>query len=552
MNKKLEQKNAFNFNNLLKNIFFIISVSTFTFLLMHIESIKQTILTVFCSFLLTCFITFKFNIRQKIFNDFNIKHSIISILFALATTFAIAQIFYTYHIVVEPIRTFFLNNPIPDSLIMFLLILLSLYAVYSFYYFLISRFLPKSITFFKGLEKNEKNYLIISTCIFGLAIIIIYSITNVFYAPKINGEVQAFDVIYSSDTGAHGLLNDYIDITAIENDLRQPLFGVFSIPFSIIAYSIGNLFGQFGNSYFILIAIIQIFLMNIISILISRMMNLKKIEQTLFMIFYTVTYPFILFSFNLEQYVFGMFWFMCFLYSYIKHQKGSKFCFIASVGSLLTNGFFFPFLTTGRKIKQWIKDFASTAFAFISGIIVFGQLPVILNLFSSGINHVSRYMVKDTSFFNIICQYTNFITNCFIAPFKTVTEERLGHISFQLAYADTLNIIGLLILILVVIGFILNRKDKFAKICFSWVIFSIVLLIILGYGTRENGLILYSLYFNWAFVGLIFMLLKKLLQKKKKIFIIISVILIVLLLIFNINGLIDLVQFGLQNYDHVV
>ena len=79
-----------------------------------------------------------------------------------------------------------------------------------------------------------------------------------------------------------------------------------------------------------------------------------------------------------------------------------------------------------------------------------------------------------------------------------------------------------------------------------------MLLVILGYGTRENGLILYSLYFNWAFVSLIFLLLKKLLQNKKKIFITISIILIVLLVIFNINGLIDLIQFGLQNFDHVV
>ena len=538
--------------NIISNLYFIISVTIFTFLLIHIESIKQTIFSVFVSFTLTAFLTFKFKIREKIFeNNNNVKIKYLSIFLAIASSFCIGNIFYAYHIVVEPTRSIFINSPIPDSLIMYVLIFLSLYATYTFYYFLLNTLLPKAKEFFKNLEKNEKHYLIISTCIFSLAIIIIYSITNIFYAPRLNNEVQAFDVIFSSDTGAHGILNDYLDITAIENDIRQPLFGVFSFPFSIIAYMIGNLFNNFNNGYFILIAIIQVFLMNITSILLSRLLNLNKIKQTLFLMFYTVSYPFILFAFNLEQYVFGMFWLMCFLYSYIQNKEGSKFCFIVATGSLITNGILFPLLTSGKKIKKWFADFIQTLFAFLSGIIIFGQLPLILNIFSTGITHVSKYITKNTSFFNILCQYSNFVTNCFIAPFNTIVEERLGHPSFQLAPAETLSILGCIIFILVILGFILNRKDKFAKICFSWIIFSIVLLIVLGYGTRENGLILYSLYFNWAFVSLIFLLFKKLLGNKKKIFVTISVILIVLLLVCNIKGLIDLIQFGLQYFDHM-
>lgn len=538
--------------NIISNLYFIISVTIFTFLLIHIESIKQTIFSVFVSFTLTAFLTFKFKIREKIFeNNNNVKIKYLSIFLAIASSFCIGNIFYAYHIVVEPTRSIFINSPIPDSLIMYVLIFLSLYATYTFYYFLLNTLLPKAKEFFKNLEKNEKHYLIISTCIFSLAIIIIYSITNIFYAPRLNNEVQAFDVIFSSDTGAHGILNDYLDITAIENDIRQPLFGVFSFPFSIIAYMIGNLFNNFNNGYFILIAIIQVFLMNITSILLSRLLNLNKIKQTLFLMFYTVSYPFILFAFNLEQYVFGMFWLMCFLYSYIQNKEGSKFCFIVATGSLITNGILFPLLTSGKKIKKWFADFIQTLFAFLSGIIIFGQLPLILNIFSTGITHVSKYITKNTSFFNILCQYSNFVTNCFIAPFNTIVEERLGHPSFQLAPAETLSILGCIIFILVILGFILNRKDKFAKICFSWIIFSIVLLIVLGYGTRENGLILYSLYFNWVFVSLIFLLFKKLLGNKKKIFVTISVILIVLLLVCNIKGLIDLIQFGLQYFDHM-
>ncbi len=548
---KLENKKQI-LCDLLKNLLFILSVTTMTFLLIHIESFKQTIISVFLSFIVTSFITFKFQIRKKIFQNFTIKYAIIAILLALCTSFTFAQIFYSYHTIIEPMRTFFMNAPIPNSLVMFFLVLLSLYAIYTFYYYFISSFLPKSTLFFHSLDKQEKYHLIATTIILGLMIIVIYSYTSIFYLPKINGEVQAFDVIYSSDTGGHAVLNDYIDITAVENDIRQPLFGVFAIPFSIIAYTIGNLFTHFGNTYFILIAIIQVFLMNIVSILIGRLLQLEKAEKILFMLFYTVTYPFILFAFNLEQYVFGMFWLLCFLYSSCTNKKGNKFCFVACTGSLLTNGILFPLLTTGKKIKQWLIDFMTTGFAFISGMIIFGQTPIFLNFFSTGAKHVSNYIAMDDHSFAVICQYSRFIENCLLAPFQTITEERSGHISFQLAPATSLSIIGIILLVLVIFGFILNRKNKFAKICITWTIFSMVLLVFLGYGTRENALILYSFYFSWAFVSLLFLLFKKLLHKKPKIFITLFTIIIIALLIININGLLDLVRFGLHNYDRII
>ena len=535
---------------ILKNLLFIISTTIVTFLLSNTGTGKQRLFSIALSFIIACFATFKLKILPKIFKERNTQYSLLSIFFALSTSFFIARECYSFNTIIEPARTIFVTILKHHSLIMYTLIILSLYALYSFYYYFISRLLPKVISFFKSFEKCEKYYLIIATSILGICIIVIYSLTNVFYAATINGEVQTFDVIYSSDTGAHAVLNDYLNVNSVENDLRQPLFAVFSFPFAIVAYMIGNLFNTFGNGYFILIAIIQVFLMNICCIMLGRMLNLKHIEKTLFLIFYTVTYPFILFAFNLEQYVFGVFWLFCFIYSYVQNEKGNKFYFVASIGSLLTNCFFFPFLTTGKKIKQWLTDFITTGLAFISGIIVFGQFPIILNIFT-GAGHLSNYISGKIEF-NTFCQYSNFVKNCFIAPMQTITEERLGHISFQLAPATSLSIVGIILFILVIAGFILNRKDKFVKICMAWVTFSIILLIILGYGTRENGLILYSLYFSWAFVSLIFLLFKKLLQNRPKLFTVLFAILIVGLLIVNLYGLLDLVQFGLQNFDNIV
>ena len=162
-------------------------------------------------------------------------------------------------------------------------------------------------------------------------------------------------------------------------------------------------------------------------------------------------------------------------------------------------------------------------------------------------------MVKNTSFLNIICQYSNFVTNCFLAPFNTIILDHVdGYKTFQLAPIESLNILGIILFALAVVGFIINRKEKFAKICISWIAFSIILLVFLGYGTRENALVLYSLYFNWAFVSLIFLLFKKLLQNHKKVFITLSIIIILTMLVINGFGFLELVKFGLYNFDRII
>ena len=57
--------------------------------------------------------------------------------------------------------------------------------------------------------------------------------------------------------------------------------------------------------------------------------------------------------------------------------------------------------------------------------------------------------------------------------------------------------------------FIVNIKDKLNRISFYWVIFSFIILCVVGWGTLENGLILYALYFSWAIVILMYNLIKQ-------------------------------------------
>ena len=107
--------------------------------------------------------------------------------------------------------------------------------------------------------------------------------------------------------------------------------------------------------------------------------------------------------------------------------------------------------------------------------------------------------------------------------------------------------IGIVILIAAVLGFLYSYKNKMSQIAVCWVGFSVVLLFLVGWGTAENGLILYSLYFAWAYLILIYQFICKWIRNEKAVLAVIGVF-AVLMLLYNLGGLYQIYQFGVINY----
>ena len=110
-------------------------------------------------------------------------------------------------------------------------------------------------------------------------------------------------------------------------------------------------------------------------------------------------------------------------------------------------------------------------------------------------------------------QYSEFLYYSFFSPdagFSLHAGLILDEFaSWQLYRIESINYIGLAVLALALFSAFINRKSKICRVSFMWVIFSFILLCVIGWGTAENGLIIYSLYFSWAFYILIFMLILK-------------------------------------------
>ena len=89
-----------------------------------------------------------------------------------------------------------------------------------------------------------------------------------------------------------------------------------------------------------------------------------------------------------------------------------------------------------------------------------------------------------------------------------------------------------------------------AKVILISFTFSIVILFGLGWGTKENGSILYALYFGWAFLVLLFQLVEKIAEKWNLRFLVplVTAGCTVAFAVTNIPAIIEMIRFAIQYY----
>jgi len=399
------------------------------------------------------------------------------------------------------------------------------------------------------MKKYEIVYLAIVGVIIITSIITVYTITSVFYEPLIDGKLTFYNTIFTSDSPAYFVQNVFLNISTVENDIRHPLFGLFAMPFSVYPFIISKLFSHIHGLYPALLQIIQVVLLQTSLVLLSRIMGIRGISAVAFWIMLSLSYPYLLFVFMPEQYIFSVFYLVLFLYLHfnkdtIHIKNGRKMFFIASTGTLLTSAILFPcaLVNKGRKA---VRELVDLGIAFLLAVYLCGQARVLFYAFSR-IKALMRFAGGSVPFVNRLYQYLNFMALCFKNP--DVIIHKNSSISYQLAPVASLNYMGILFFILIVFSFMVNRKNKLAQVCMVWVLYSFIILCVIGWGTPENGLVLYSLYFSWGFFILLFMGIEKTLERYSLLKYCVYAILAVFLIFNNIPAIYDVIRFGINYY----
>ncbi|WP_336776046.1 hypothetical protein [Paenibacillus sp. MMO-58] len=532
---------------------FILSGTAMTGLVSLKGTAFHVAIGVLCSFLILCWAAYKSGYLDKVIPVIRKKDILLPLIFAVAIDVSMIDYFYKQR-TLKNVREMLRDTgymPYSDEIAAAISVIVGIVAFYFLFlcvYLLWPKLAAVVLEFARNLTKLEKRYLIVSTFVLAIVVIIAFNVSSVFYETRDqSGEIVRFDVVYTTDTADLVDSNVYLNISSVQNDLKQPLFGLFALPFALVGIVISKLFFFVPNSYPVMMQIIQVFLLQMAMILISRMLKLRSIDQLIFLLFLNASYPVLMFSLNMEQYIFSLFWLILFLYSCQFGWGPKVYYFIGAAGSLLTSAVLFPLLSKSKQLKRILKDTGRVALQALVIMVLFGRLPLLLEVVSS-VKENMEFTGAAISSGDKWLQYMNFVASCFVKPGAGVDKTTFEHVSYQLHTVHSLNILGLILMILAVAGFLLHYKQRFMKICVLWVSFSFVMLCVVGWGTAENGLILYSLYFSWAFMALLFMLIDKLLARHHWVKYSVHALLLVVMIGLNAQGLYDLIRFGAEYY----
>ena len=409
----------------------------------------------------------------------------------------------------------------------------------------------------EGILKESKIFCevrIAEWIVYGVLLIIMlgYMLFSFTHSQAFYGTELSYDIIYTSDSPSLVKENVYLVLTHPENDLRQPLFAVFAAPFVGIPYLLARLLGVSATVQAILMNSVQILMLFAANFMLTKMLKLDSVKRICFMVLTSCTYTHLLFAVMMEQYIVAYFWLIFCMYLIAEKQTPDRIALWGAGGTLLTSMVLLPFMSRKspiRDFKAWFMDMVKYGLEFVALMLVFCRFDVIFNL-SERVTQLSGFAGKTIAFADKIYQYTEFIGSCFVAPMAGANAITLDHISWQLNKATGINFVGVLILVLAVFSAIWNRDKKSSLLAAGWVVFSVIMLLGLGWGTKENGLILYALYFGWAFLALMFQLVEKIESKLNIKFLIpvVTMVAAIALLLINIPAIMEMVNFASTYY----
>ena len=521
--------------------FFVISSPFFTILVSNRYEPKIVLIGAFLSFISVAFLSYKF-LKDVLINYKTLFISFLLSLYSVKYYVLYDNLFLNF----LKIKIYNRFNIFIDSSLENFFALMATIFLSGLIYIFFEKFFPEIKKFFKELSTVEKKYLVIVFLLGFLSSIVLSHLTSAFSIPYYDGKLQIYDVIYTSDSGAITYEDAYFNVSYVENDIRQPLFGVFAFPFSLVGKIISEFmfFVPSGYEYATSMTIIQFILLSIITIFVSRMLKLSECEKKLFFVLTSVCFSYLLFSILLEQYVIGIFYLILACY-YRFNSRKTNYLFVASVGTMLTSGITFFMIPKNFKIKTIIFDLLKCFLLFCFVLVIWGQFPQIFLAFKN-FNSLTSSFAHKLSFVEKFYQFSNFVSGIFITP-KSYVTSLFQHPSYQLVPVSKIMFGGIIVFVLCIISYILNRKNNFIKFCFFWILFSFVLLCLFGWGTSENGLVLYSIYFAFAYISLLFMLIKKMFSNAKFLNYFIYICSCILFII-NCFGLYDLLRFSIMYY----
>lgn len=375
---------------------------------------------------------------------------------------------------------------------------------------------------FFDLDKQDKKIYMIVSISFSVIIAFVYIINTKWFLQ--------YDNVYSMDSGF--CLNN-IFANPMYYDVRHPLLGVITFPIWAVINLIFKIIAP-ANLIPILTAIIIQWLNIQLLLLVGLMLKKLTNSREVFWI-YLCSFPTLIYSLSLEKYQLCTFLTVFYVYTLCNKKSGSIGALILSIGVMPTN-VVLGFLEVFNKYK--LKERVNRIFKlFVGGlltIICLGKvfllnLPATMESVSLMHDTFSGHLLMKEKFFSVL----SMIQNSFVALSSTAGEKYLWS-----NIMAGVNILEIIIMILIFIGFVVKFKNQFTKICLFWLSFAFFLFMVLNWAPKDSPL--FTILFSWAIIPLVTYGLNFVIEKikfnKKSVYVVLSIT----MLLINITSLIDI------------
>lgn len=526
---------------IVSKIFTIVSIITATIFLSTDLRPKWMLIGIISSGLLAIIIVLKYHFLIK--TIFDIKQDVKTKAVVILISLYVGKIYLGYFDVNYLLIAKLFGLSYTQS-IKRLIGLIALPAIFGCLYLIIRYALDFGQKIYKTMDKTDKMFVTGAMLVAMFGTIIIYSITSAFDrgisiydTTKRGGQC---DVFFHTDSAYIGT-DAFWRFSMIENDIRNPFFAVFSLPFSILSMMLSDYLFFVPRAYDVVLNVMQLGLLALSIVMMAQMLELSAANKRLFYWFISCSFVYVMFAFIREQYIFSVFFAVITIYWFIKYKNKTNFWFVAATGSMITSSVLLPLICKTRDLKTWLKSLKNILLAILMIAMVSGQFKVIIEGLNRSKVLLSAYDGTGVSFFDKFKQFLYFVRSIFISPRVSVIDYS-NHHSYQLPVINHVSWIGLVLLIMALAGVWMFRKNLFIRICAMWMLFASIILLIIGWGAKENSMLLYGLYFGFSFLVPVFMTMVKI----NKPLLLYSIL--VVMTIVNIKGFMDMMQFALQYY----
>lgn len=380
------------------------------------------------------------------------------------------------------------------------------YAALMLFYQKLSGLLRET-SVFNGLHPAEIAAYAAVYLLFLVLCVCVFTRTGGFYH-----SLNDIDILYTSDSPLLVRNHVYVTLAHQENDLRQPLFAAFAAPFCAPAHLIAQLLGANPVLHAVLLNAVQLALLLLSNLLLARLLRLDAFMRVCFVLLASCAYPQLLFSLMMEQYIIAYFYLILLVFLIAEGKCEDRLALWAAGGTLLTSVVLAPLLSRHsplRSFRRWLKDMVLHGAGFLALLLLFGRFDVLYSSLERSAQ-LSSFTAVTLPFSDKLRQFLSFLCSCFLAPRAGAALSVHGYPSWQLLPVTEISWPGVALLALLVLSAVFNWNRRSGRLAALWATFSLFMLLVLGWGTVENGLILYSLYFGWAYLVLLFLLVQRL------------------------------------------